>query len=89
MYHFLVNLNCDPIPGSGKINLVGCWPFMVGPIDLNMSLNDEYVTFNCTFVFDYYLDDDYDCQDLTNTIPVNIYQSNIADDILKSVKYNL
>lgn len=29
---------------------------------------------------DYYLDDDYDCQDLTNTIPVNIYQSNIADD---------
>lgn len=49
-----LNLNCYPIPGSRKINLVGCWPFMVGPIDLNMSLNDEYVTFNCTFVFDYY-----------------------------------
>ena len=29
---------------------------------------------------DYYLDDDYDCDDLKNIKPVNIYQSNITDD---------
>jgi len=46
-----LDLDSTPIR---KVKLHGCWPFMVGPIDLNMSLNDDYVTFNCTFVFDYY-----------------------------------
>jgi hypothetical protein len=48
-----LDLDCSTVLKS--MTLYGCWPFMVGPIDLNMSLNDEYVTFNATFAFDYYV----------------------------------
>jgi hypothetical protein len=47
-----LDLNCSTNPLKTVI-LYGCWPFSVGEIDLDMTANDEYVTFNVTFVFDY------------------------------------
>jgi len=46
-----LDLNCANV--LKRATLYGCWPSMVGPIELNMSKVDEYVMFQTTFVFDF------------------------------------
>lgn len=44
-----INGNCEK-----RINLIQCWPSEIGPIDLDMSDNENFTTFTVTLEYQYF-----------------------------------